>query len=56
MATDKAGNSTTVTVTMKPIKELAKATENLGSDNVTSADAPALKELVEKLDELIVQA
>ena len=53
VATDKAGNSTTVNVTMKPIKELAKATENLGNDNVTSADAPALKELVEKLDELI---
>lgn len=53
VATDKAGNSTTVTVTMKPIKELAKATENLGNDNVTSADAPALKELVEILDELI---
>ena len=53
VATDKAGNSTTVTVTMKPIKELAKATENLGNDNVTSADAPALEELVAKLDELI---
>ena len=53
VATDKAGNITTVIVTMKPIKELAKVTENLGNDNVTSADAPALKELVEKLDELI---
>ena len=53
IATDKAGNTTTVNVTMKPIKELAKATENLGNDNVTSADAPALKELVEILDELI---
>jgi len=53
IVTDKAGNETTVTVTMKPIKELAKATENLGNDNVTSADAPALKELVEILDELI---
>lgn len=53
VVTDKAGNTTTVTVTMKPIKELAKATENLGNDNVTSADAPALKELVEILDELI---
>ena len=53
VVTDKAGNTTTVTVTMKPIKELAKATENLGNDNVTSADAPALNELVEKLSELI---
>ena len=52
-ATDKAGNRTTVTVIMKPIKELAKATENLSHDNVTSDDAPALKDLVAKLDELI---
>ncbi|MBE5954629.1 MAG: hypothetical protein E7257_10850 [Lachnospiraceae bacterium] len=52
-ATDKAGNITTVTVTMKPIKELAKVTENLGNHNVTSAHTPALKELVEKLDEMI---
>ena len=53
VVTDKAGNTTTVAVTMKPIKELAKATENLGNDNVTSDAAPALKELVEKLGELI---
>lgn len=52
-ATDKAGNITTVTVTMKPIKELAKVTENLGNHNVTSAHTPALKELVEMLDEMI---
>ncbi len=53
VATDTAGNTTTVTVTMKPIQELAKATENLGPDNVTSADAPALEELIENLEELI---
>ncbi len=53
VATDKAGNKTTVIVTMKPIKELAKATENLGNDNVTSNNAPALRELVETLNELI---
>jgi len=29
VVTDKASNTTTVTVTMKPIKDLAKATENL---------------------------
>ena len=38
---------------MKPIKELAKAAEDLTHDNVTSADAPALQELIAKLDELI---
>ena len=53
VVTDKAGNSTTVTVTMKPIKELAKATEDLTHDNVTSDDEQELKDLVEKLDELI---
>ena len=53
VATDKAGNATTVTVTMKPIKELAKATEDLTHDHVTSADAPVLQELITKLDELI---
>jgi len=53
VVTDKAGNTTTVTVTMKPIKALASATENLGNDNVTSDDAPALEELVETLDALL---
>ena len=52
-ATDMSGNATTVTVTMKPIRELAKATENLSQDNVTSDNAPALQELIETLDELI---
>jgi len=53
VATDKAGNSATVTVTMKPIKALAEATDGITQDNVTSADAPALEALVEKLDELL---
>ena len=50
---DKAGNSTTVTVTMKPIKDLAGAIENLSNGNVTSDDEQALKELVARLDELL---
>ena len=53
VATDKAGNSTTVTVTMKPIRALAEATNDLTNDNVTSANTPALEALVEKLDELL---
>lgn len=52
-ATDKAGNFTTITVTMKPIRVLAEVTDNLGHDNVTSADAPALKDLIEILNKLI---
>jgi len=53
VAIDKAGNSTTVTVAMKPIRVLAEATKDLAHDNVTSANIPALEALVEKLDELL---
>ena len=53
VATDKAGNSATVTVTMKPIRTLAEATSGLTHDNVTSEDAPALEALIEKLNELL---
>ena len=52
-AIDKAGNKTTVTVTMKPIKDVAAATENITNGNVTSANEQALEDLVAKLDELL---
>lgn len=51
--TDKAGNSTTVTVTMKPIEEAAAATEGLSTGNVTSANKQAMEDLAAKLDELL---
>ena len=51
--TDKAGNSTTVTVTMKPIEEVAAATEGLSTGNVTSANKQAMEDLAAKLDELL---
>ena len=38
VATDKAGNSTTLTVTMKPIASLADPIQGITTDNVTSAD------------------
>ncbi len=53
VATDKAGNTTSVTVTMKPLRSLVAAIENLNSNNVTSDDVPALKELIRTLDALI---
>ena len=39
--TDKAGNSTTATVTMKPIGEAVAATEALSIGNDTSANKQA---------------
>ena len=38
VATDKAGNSTTLTVTMKPIESLGDPIQGITTDNVTSAD------------------
>ena len=38
VVTDKAGNSTTVTVTMKPISDLSAPIDTLNKDNVNSSD------------------
>lgn len=44
-ATDKAGNSTTITVTMKPISDLAVPIDPLTKDNVNSEDEQTLEEV-----------
>lgn len=45
IATDKAGNSTTVTVNMKPIASLANPIAGLTAENVTSSDKPAIEQV-----------
>lgn len=53
VATDKAGNSTTVTITMKPISELSQPIDNLNKDNVNSSneqDLEGVKAAVSALD------
>ena len=42
-ATDKAGNSTTVIVTMKPIATLASSIDNITQSNVKSSDTDTIK-------------
>lgn len=44
-AEDKAGNSTTVTVSMKPIASLAEAISGLTEDNVTSDDGETITDV-----------
>lgn len=44
-ATDKAGNASTVTVTMKPIADLTAPVEGLTTANVTSQNIPALEQV-----------
>ena len=45
IATDKAGNSTTVTVNMKPIADLVDPIENLTEENVTSSDRTVIEQV-----------
>lgn len=52
-ATDKAGNKTTATVTMKPISSLEESIGSLTPDNVTSEDmgkVETVKEQMESID------
>ena len=48
-ARDKAGNETTVTVTMKPVSSLAEPIKDLTTDNVTSADKEAVEVVKEQV-------
>ena len=53
VATDKAGNKTTYTVTMKPIASLAETIEEINTGNVTSEDketVETVKEQIESID------
>ena len=45
IATDKAGNRTTVRVNMKPIASLADPIENLTEENVTSSDRTVIEQV-----------
>ncbi len=45
VVTDKAGNSSTVTVTMKPISNLSQTIKDLNEDNVTGNDSETLAEV-----------
>ncbi len=47
VATDKAGNSTTITVKMAPIADIVSSMEGKSDANVTSDDKAALQEIVD---------
>jgi tetratricopeptide (TPR) repeat protein len=53
VATDKAGNSTTVIVKMAPIADITESMEGMTSDNVTSDDKAALQTIVDTVTELL---
>lgn len=50
IATDKAGNTTTVTVTMKPTADLGDAVEGIGPDNVNSSNKEAIEDYLDDLN------
>ncbi len=51
--TDKGGNTTTVTVTMKPIETIADPIEDLTVDNVTSDDVDTINEVLDKATDIL---
>ena len=53
VATDKAGNTTTVTVKMTPIADIAESMDGMTSNDVTSADKTALQTIVDTVTELL---
>lgn len=53
VATDKAGNTTTVTVNMAPIQSLAEPVKDLTEETVTTDDRNNLQETVDTADELL---
>ena len=53
VATDKAGNTTTYAVTMAEIADITADTDDVKSDNVTSADKEDLQAVIDAVDELL---
>ena len=53
VATDKAGNTTTVTVKMAPIQSLIEPVKGLTEETVTTDDRNNLQEIVDTADELL---
>ena len=49
-ATDKAGNQTVVTISMRPTESLAEAIEGITLDNVTSAEKDVIETYIADLD------
>lgn len=53
VATDKAGNSKTVTVTMKPIASISTTIDSITEDSVKASDKEAINDVIEQVDELL---
>jgi len=53
VVSDKAGNSTTITITMKETSTVSKEIENLKTDTVTSQDKTTIEENLNKINELL---
>ena len=53
VAKDKAGNETTVTVTMKPIEAISAPIDGMDEENVTSADKGTVQDVLDNVKELL---
>lgn len=53
VATDKAGNSKTVNVKMKPIASISTTIDSITEDSVKASDKEAINDVIEQVDELL---
>ncbi|MBQ8281192.1 MAG: hypothetical protein IJZ25_02155 [Lachnospiraceae bacterium] len=53
VATDKAGNSTTFTVTMKPVADISTPIDSVTEEEVKSTDKDTVQEIIDQVDELL---
>lgn len=56
VATDKAGNVTEYTVTMKPISAITDAIKDITADNVTSADADTIDQVSQQILDIAAES
>lgn len=56
VATDKAGNVTTCTVTMKPISDITDAIKDITEENVKSSDADAIDAVTQRILDLAAES
>ena len=53
VATDKAGNTTTVTVSMKPVSVIGTPIDGITEDEVESTDKDTIQDVIDQVDELL---
>jgi hypothetical protein len=55
VATDEAGNQTTVTVIMKPVEDVSADIADITTEDVTSENVQEIQDVIDHIEELLEQ-